>query len=42
MMGDLRRSLGGRTGMIDDLLRSQNAQWDEPGQPGAAVRNTGV
>ena len=31
VMGDLRRSLSGRALMIYDLLRSQDAQWDEPG-----------
>ena len=31
VMGDLHRSLSGRALTIYDLLRSQDAQWDEPG-----------
>ncbi|MDQ2089898.1 hypothetical protein [Marimonas arenosa] len=31
VMADLRRSLSGRALAIYDLLRSQDARWDEPG-----------
>lgn len=30
VMGDLRRGLSGRALTIYNLLRSQDAQWDEP------------
>lgn len=31
VMGDLRRNLSGRALVIYNLLRRQDAQWDEPG-----------